>query len=60
MDRIESHLNTGSAEYQANRAAMEGAVARLRGTIDRVRQGGPEQARKLAGLLISVTASHKL
>src|SRR5580698_5186956 len=47
MDRIESHLNTGSAEYKANRAAMEAAVAGLRATIDRIREGGPEQARKL-------------
>ena len=47
MDRIESHLSTGTAEYKANRAAMEAAVARLRVAIDRIRAGGPEQARKL-------------
>ena len=46
MDRIESHLKTGSAEYQANRAAMEAAVTKLRSTIDRIREGGPEPARK--------------
>jgi len=42
MDRIESHLKTGSAEYQANRAAMEAAVTKLRSTIDRIREGGGE------------------
>ena len=46
MDRIESHLNTGSEEYKTNRAGMEAAVAKLRATIDRIREGGPEQARK--------------
>src|SRR3989442_3109473 len=46
MDRIESHLNTGSAEYKTNRAAMEAAVAKLRATIDRIREGGPESQRK--------------
>jgi len=45
MDRIESHLNTSSPEYKANRAAMEAAVARLRATVDRIRAGGPEPAR---------------
>ena len=46
MERIESHLSTASAEYRANREAMEAAVAKLRATIDRVREGGPESARK--------------
>jgi 3-methylcrotonyl-CoA carboxylase beta subunit len=46
MDRIESHLSTASAEYRANREAMEAAVAKLRATIDRIREGGPESARK--------------
>jgi len=46
MDRIESHLNTGSAEYKTNRAAMEAAFAKLRATLDRIREGGAEQARK--------------
>src|SRR5579872_6256253 len=46
MDRIESHLSTASAEYRANRAAMEAGVAKLRATIDRIREGGPESARK--------------
>ena len=46
MDRIESHLKTGGAEYQANRAAMEAAVAKLRAIIERIREGGPETARK--------------
>jgi acetyl-CoA carboxylase carboxyltransferase component len=46
MDRIESHLKTGGAEYQANRIAMETAVAKLRATIDRIREGGPPQARQ--------------
>ena len=46
MDRIESHLSANSAEYKSNRAAMEAAVAKLRTTIDRIREGGPESARK--------------
>src|SRR5579862_7911632 len=47
MDRIASHLSTASAEFKANRAAMEAAVTQLRTTIERVREGGPESARKL-------------
>ncbi len=46
MDRIESHLSANSAEYKSNRAAMEAAVAKLRTTIDRIREGGPESARQ--------------
>src|SRR5580698_771579 len=46
MERIESHLNTGGQEYRTNRAAMEAAVAKLRATIDHIREGGPESARK--------------
>ncbi|HXN85498.1 MAG TPA: carboxyl transferase domain-containing protein [Candidatus Binataceae bacterium] len=46
MDRIESHLSTASAEYRANREAMEAAAAKLRATSDRIREGGPESARK--------------
>ncbi len=46
MERIESHLSTATSEYKANREAMEAAIAQLRSTIDRVREGGPAQARK--------------
>src|SRR5580704_17320690 len=46
MERIESHLNTGGHEYRTNREAMEAAVAKLRATIDHIREGGPESARK--------------
>jgi acetyl-CoA carboxylase carboxyltransferase component len=46
MERIESHLVTSSAEYVANRKAMETLVAKLRATIEKIREGGPEQARK--------------
>jgi 3-methylcrotonyl-CoA carboxylase beta subunit len=47
MERIESHLSTSSDEFRRNREAMEAQVKRLRTEIDRIRQGGPEHARKL-------------
>ncbi len=46
MERIESHANTKSAEFQNNREMMEAAVKKLRAEIDRVRVGGPEHARQ--------------
>ncbi len=46
MERIESRINPGSEEFRKNREAIEAQVARLRAEIDRIRQGGPEHARK--------------
>src|SRR5271170_5844030 len=45
MDRIESRLSTNSDEFRHNRDAMDALVKRLRGEIERVRQGGPAPAR---------------
>ena len=45
MERIESRINTASEEFRRNREVMEAAVRQLRETIDRVRLGGPEEAR---------------
>jgi 3-methylcrotonyl-CoA carboxylase beta subunit len=46
MERIESRINPGSPEFKHNREVMEAQVARLRADIERIRQGGPENARK--------------
>src|SRR5690242_2512008 len=46
MERIESRINTSSPEYRQNFALMEAAVKKLRGEVERVRQGGPEQSRR--------------
>src|SRR5260370_5099451 len=46
MERIESHLMSASEEFRRNREAMEALVKRLRAEIDRIREGGPEHARK--------------
>jgi acetyl-CoA carboxylase carboxyltransferase component len=46
MERIESRINTNSPEFKQNRAAMERQAAELRAEIERIRQGGPENARK--------------
>src|SRR6266404_4176356 len=46
MERIESHLSTSSDEFKRNKDAMEALVKRLRAEIDRIREGGPEHARK--------------
>jgi len=46
MDRIESRLNTASAEYKENRRQMEEAVAKLKAEIERIRLGGPEASRR--------------
>ena len=46
MDRIESRLSTNSDEFRRNRDAMDALVKRLRGEIERVREGGPAHARE--------------
>jgi acetyl-CoA carboxylase carboxyltransferase component len=46
MERIESRISPGSAEFRANHEVIEAQVNRLRAEIDRIRLGGPEQARK--------------
>jgi acetyl-CoA carboxylase carboxyltransferase component len=46
MDRIESRVNTSSPEYRQNLAIMEAAAKKMREAIERVRQGGPEHARR--------------
>ena len=46
MDRIESRLSTNSDEFRRNRDAMDALVMRLRGEIERVREGGPAHARE--------------
>jgi len=45
MSTIKSTINTRSAEFQANAAAMQGIVADLRDTAARVSLGGGESAR---------------
>ncbi len=46
MDRIESRIDVSSAEFRHNREVTQAAVEKLRGEIDRIRAGGPEDARK--------------
>ncbi|HJU29088.1 MAG TPA: carboxyl transferase domain-containing protein, partial [Candidatus Binataceae bacterium] len=46
MERIESRINPNSPEFKQNRAAMEEQATTLRAEIERIRQGGPENARK--------------
>jgi acetyl-CoA carboxylase carboxyltransferase component len=46
MERIESRINPQSAEFKRNRDVMEEQIGRLRAEIDRIRLGGPENARK--------------
>jgi acetyl-CoA carboxylase carboxyltransferase component len=46
MERIESRINPNSSEFKDNRAAMIARCDQLRADIERIRQGGPEQARK--------------
>ncbi|HZT63925.1 MAG TPA: carboxyl transferase domain-containing protein, partial [Burkholderiales bacterium] len=45
MPVLKSKLNPGSAEFQANAAAMAALVADLRAKIERASQGGEESAR---------------
>src|SRR5579863_3098267 len=46
MERIESRINPNSPEFKRNRELMEAQVKSLRAEIDRIRQGGPDNARK--------------
>jgi acetyl-CoA carboxylase carboxyltransferase component len=46
MERIESRVSPNSPDFQRNREVMVAQVAELRGAIDHVRQGGPENARR--------------
>ncbi len=46
MERIESRINPNSAEFKKNREIIEAQVKRLHEEIERIRQGGPEHARK--------------
>ncbi len=46
MDRIVSSLRTSSAEFAENRRRMEAEVRKLRERLSKVREGGPEHARK--------------
>ena len=45
MPAIKSKLNPGSADFQANAAAMAALVADLRAKVERAAQGGDEAAR---------------
>jgi len=46
MERIESRVNPNSPEFKHNREVIEAQVAQLRAAIERIHQGGPENARK--------------
>ena len=46
MERIESRISPHSPDFKRNREVMETQVAELRAAIDRVREGGPENARR--------------
>jgi acetyl-CoA carboxylase carboxyltransferase component len=46
MERIESRVSLNSPDFKRNREVMEAQVAQLRTAIERVRQGGPENARR--------------
>src|SRR5437879_10887651 len=46
MERIESRINPNSPEFKHNREVIEAQIARLRAEIERIRQGGPENARR--------------
>ncbi|HKM99092.1 MAG TPA: carboxyl transferase domain-containing protein [Candidatus Binataceae bacterium] len=46
MERIESRINPASDEFRRNREVIEAQVRKLRAEIERVRRGGPENARK--------------
>src|SRR5437870_2398212 len=47
MEQIESRISPNSPEFKRNRELMEAHVKQLRAEIERIRQGGPEHARKL-------------
>ena len=40
MERLESHLDTGSEEFKANRQRMQSLVDELNGRLSKVREGG--------------------
>ncbi|HKF27682.1 MAG TPA: carboxyl transferase domain-containing protein, partial [Candidatus Binataceae bacterium] len=46
MERIESRIIPSSAEFRANQEVVEGQVRKLHAEMERIRLGGPEQARK--------------
>jgi 3-methylcrotonyl-CoA carboxylase beta subunit len=46
MERIASRVSVNSPEFKRNREVMEAQVEHLRAAIERVRQGGPENARR--------------
>src|SRR6266851_795803 len=46
MERIESRISTSSAEFKHNREIMEAQAGKLRAVIEKVREGGPENARR--------------
>jgi 3-methylcrotonyl-CoA carboxylase beta subunit len=46
MERIESRINPQNPDFKRNLAAMEAQVKNLRAEIERIREGGPESARK--------------
>src|SRR5262245_2720661 len=46
MERIESRINPNTPEFKQNRDVMVERCEKLRAEIDRIRQGGPENARK--------------
>src|SRR6266446_6668573 len=46
MERIESRISTSSAEFRHNREIMEAQAGKLRAVIEKVREGGPENARR--------------
>src|SRR5271170_8241075 len=46
MERIESRINPNSPDFKRNREVMAAHVAHLRAELDRIRLGGPENARK--------------
>src|SRR5579875_2685922 len=46
MERIESRIDPNGADFRRNREAMAAQCDRLRAEIERIRQGGPEAARR--------------
>ncbi|HVN88277.1 MAG TPA: carboxyl transferase domain-containing protein [Candidatus Binataceae bacterium] len=46
MERIESRINPSSPDFKQNRDAMIARCDKLRADIERIRLGGPENARK--------------
>ena len=46
MDRIESRIDTDSPDFKRNREVMAAHAEKLRAELDRIRLGGPENARK--------------